>query len=106
MTVHAEPHAEITVSPDLLLALLEEIGKARALADHETDIIEEIVRMGLMPFRWNPRLDGALVRAATSPGAIARFARRHGITGGAAYQRLSRLRKRHARQIASAGCRG
>lgn len=104
--------AEITVHPDLLLSLLEELGSHRALADHETDLIEEIVTMGLLPFRWNNRLDRALVLAANSPGAIARFARRHGITSDTAYSRLYRIRgkrrgkERKGRQVPGQGRKG
>lgn len=96
----------ICVRPEFLLSLLEEIGRNRALADHETDLIEDIVNMGMPCFRWNPRTDRALLLAANTAGGIARFARRYGISGGAAYQRLTRLRRRHGRQMGAGRRKG
>lgn len=84
----------ICLLPEVLLGLLEEVGRHRALTDRETDLIEDIVAMDTTPFRWNPRLDGQLKTASHSPGGIARFARRYGITSGSAYQRLDRLRRK------------
>lgn len=101
-----EEPAVICVRPDFLLALLEEIGRNRALADHETDLIEDIVNMGLPAFRWNPRTDRALLTASNCPGGIARFARRYGITGQAAYDRLYRLRRRKRREGANGRRKG
>ncbi len=92
--------ATICIRPEAMLALLTEIGRYRALADHETDIIEDILNMGQVAFRWNPRNDRALLTASHSPGGIARFARRYGITGEAAYCRIKRLRKRQTRPSA------
>ncbi len=85
---------EMTIASSRLLGLLDEIGRHRALTDEETDMIEEIVNQDVEPFRWNRRLDLALERASKTPGAIARFARRIGVTESAAYNRLFRLRKR------------
>ncbi len=87
-----------TINPSLVLAMLDEIGRTRALADHETDLIEDIVMMGVIPFRWNPRLDRALLLAANSHGGIARFARRHLITRASADCRLTRLRLRRKKR--------
>ncbi len=87
-----------TINPTLVLAMLDEIGRNRALVDHETDLIEDIVTMGVIPFRWNPRLDRALLLAATSHGGIARFARRHLITRASADCRLTRLRLRRKKR--------
>lgn len=96
--IHPEPDAAvICVRPDFLLRLLIELGGHRALADHETDLVEDIVNMGQVAFRWNPRTDRALLTAAHYPGGIARFARRYGITGQSAYDRLYRIRKRETR---------
>lgn len=85
---------EICVQSDFMLGLLTEIGSTRALSEQETDLIEDIVAMEQPPaFRWNPRLDQALIRSAHSKGGIRRFADRHRITHYAAYIRLSKIRK-------------
>lgn len=88
------------VKPDLLLDWLTEISRHRALADHETDVIEAIVCRGHQStgknFRWNARLDLALTRAAITRGGIKRFADKHGITQHAAHMRLNRIRKARA----------
>lgn len=85
---------EICVRSDFMLSLLGEVGKTRALAPHETDVIEDCIAQELMPFRWNPRLDNALLVASHSPGGIARFCRRIGITRGMADARLLRIRRK------------
>lgn len=85
----------VTIAPDSLAALLTEISRNRALADHETDLLEECVLFGQLPFRWTPQLDGALMRASRANGGIARFARRHNIRPHTAYVRLYRMRRRH-----------
>lgn len=92
--------AVMTLDSEILLGLLTEVGRARVLADHETDLIEEIVTMDAEPFTWNPRLDQGLVRASASNGGITRFAKRHRITPMAAYCRLSRIRGRKGRKAA------
>jgi len=89
---------EICMKTEMVLGLLEEVGRSRVLADHETDIIEDCLAMEVTAFRWNPRLDVALLVSSSSNGGIARFARRHEITPNMAYVRLFRLRKRKARQ--------
>ncbi len=99
-------HGLICVKSDFMLCLLTELGRHRALADHETDLVEDIVNMGIIAFRWNPRADRALLTAAHSPGGIARFARRYGITGQSAYDRLYRIRKRETRPSAHNKRRG
>lgn len=89
--------AQFCVHPDLLLDWLTEISRSRALRDHETDVIEAIVCRGHQSqgvrFRWNPRLDLALKRAAITKGGIRRFAARHAISEMAAYKRLAKIRK-------------
>lgn len=88
----------ISVRSEFLLSLLNEVGSKRALADHETDIIQEIVCANQHTFRWNPRLRRQLETASHSKGGIRRFARRVGITEGAAYQEWDRIKKRKARK--------
>ena len=94
--------SEFCVLPEFLLGLLTEVSRTRALADHETDMLEDIIAMQTEPFRWNPRLEVQLLVASHSPGGIARFARRHEIANvRIAYQKLHRLRKRIGREGAS-----
>ena len=96
--------SEMTVSSAILLGLLDEISRHRALADHETDLIEAIVvcqrkrdlgtRTGeRTTFKWTLTKDRALLRSAKVQGGIKRFAARHGITPNAASSRLRVLRK-------------
>ena len=89
----------ICVRPDFLLSLITEVGMTRALADHETDIIEDILAIEAAPFQWSHALEDELLHASTVPGGIARFARRHGIEGHwTCYMKLYRLRKRETRK--------
>ena len=90
----------ITISSEHMLKLLDEIGRARALTEAESEIVEEIVMQDAQPFRWNTRLDLALLRAAEIPGGIARFSRRHGISYRSTSQHLYRLRRRRGRERA------
>lgn len=90
--------SEFCVLPEFLLGLLTEVSRTRALADHETDMLEDIIAMQIEPFRWNPRLEVQLLTASASPGGIARFARRHGIVNHSiVYQKLYRLKRRSSR---------
>jgi hypothetical protein len=98
--------SEICLHPEKLLGLLTEIGRHRALTDEETDIVEAILEIEHVPFRWNARLDGHLLTASHSVGGIARFARRHGITPMAAYSRIKRLKDRQTRKDAPRLARG
>ncbi len=98
---------EFCVRPEFMLGLLTEISRTRALADHETDMIEDIIALQIEPFRWNPHLEVQLLTASHSPGGIARFARRHGIANHKiAYQKLYRLRKRESRKGAAVAAKG
>ncbi|RPF70456.1 hypothetical protein [Aurantiacibacter spongiae] len=85
----------IPVKGVFLLGLLEEVGKRRALTDVETDLIEEIVRSegDCSEFEWQPKHDQWLTEAARRK-AIKRLALDMGVSEGAAYQRLARVRKR------------
>lgn len=97
---------ELCLKPDIVLSMLDEIGKHRALEPHETDLIEDILAIESKPFRWNPRLENQLLTAATSQGGITRFAARHGIDRFSAYQKLHRLRRRKNRKTDKRGIEG
>ncbi|MDT0507523.1 hypothetical protein [Novosphingobium sp. MMS21-SN21R] len=88
---------QICVQSDFLLTLLTEVGKHRALADHETDIIEAIVCRGHkstgLRIRWTATLDRKLWQASHSKGGISRFADANKIPRQGAYDRLLKLRK-------------
>lgn len=88
--------SEICIPTDLLLGLLTEIGKNRALADHETDIVEAIVcrghRAAGIRVQWTRRLDRKLLAASETKGGIRTFAVTNNMTAKAAYQRLRKLR--------------
>lgn len=96
--------SEICLHPDRLLSLLDEIGRHRALSDEETDLIEAIVcrghRTAGLRTRWTPKLDRALLRAASQRGGIRAFADKNQMSPMAAHRRLTKLRdgKRTDRQ--------
>lgn len=94
---------EICIRSEFMLSLLGEIGRHRALSDRETDVIEDCIAQEVAPFRWNPRLDNALLVSSHSPGGIARFARRHNISRQMADSRLYRLRQQQKRKDARNG---
>lgn len=97
---------EFCMKPELALALLDEIGRHRALEPHETDLLEEILALEATPFRWNPRLENQLVVASASPGGITRFAKRLGIDKWTAYAKLHRIRARQIRKADKAKVKG
>lgn len=92
---------EFCVRPEFMLGLLTEISRTRALADHETDMLEDIIAMQTEPFRWNPRMEVQLLAASASPGGIARFCRRHALDRGLVDVKLYRLRKCKIRKTAT-----
>ena len=98
MTAHDHP---VPVMPALLMRLLDEIGRTRALQDEETDLIEILVNRGHRStggnFRWTPKLERELMRASYRRGAIRDFAEKHGMSGDAAYTRLKKIRARKAK---------
>lgn len=85
----------IPVKTDFLLGLLNEVGRTRSLADHETDLIEEIVtgECADREFEWTEEYDRMLIAASKRKG-IHRLALDLGVSPGAAYMRLHRIRKR------------
>lgn len=93
----------IPVPADLAFRLLDELSRARALADDETDLLELIVSRGHQSrgirVQWTPKLERALWRASHSKGAVRRFAQDQGITEMACYKRIAVLRERKARRV-------
>ena len=97
----------IPVKSSFLLDILTEIGRARALSDTETDLVEEIIRgeTGTDEFHWTKEHDAMLVQAARRR-SIHRLARDLGVSDGAAYARLHRVRKRKPVKLIPDGLRG
>lgn len=93
--------SDICVQSQFLLSLIDEIGRTRALHDHETDILEAIITKGHQSrginFRWTASLNTKLLVASASKGGIKRFAERHGITDQSARTQIKRLRKAQLR---------
>ena len=87
-----ETSRELTLDCDVMLAILDDLGKTRPLTELESGIVEEIVARENDEFRWNPRLDVQLMVSSGSNGGIKRFAQRHGILPHCAYARLYRIR--------------
>lgn len=89
----------IPVPADKLLRWLDEIGRQRALADDETDILEALVcrghRSSGVRTRWTPQLDAGLLDAATVDGGIKRYAEEIGVRPMSCHMRLHKIRKRH-----------
>lgn len=100
MTAQSFPAASVSfqVSADKLLKWLDEIGRQRALAEDETDIVEAIVCRGHRSTgvrqRWTPEMDEALLLAAGVEGGIARHAALIGVRPMSCHMRLHKLRKR------------
>lgn len=91
----------IPIPTDLAFRLLDELSRARALADDESILLEQLVMRGHhntkgVQLRWTPALDRALWRASYRKGAIKHFAESNGITPQAASNRLLRLREKKA----------
>jgi len=97
----------IPVKSEFLLELLTEVGRGRALTSQETDLVEEIVRGENEPcdFQWTKEHDAMLVQAAKRRG-IHRLARALGVSDGAAYQRLHRVRRRQGVKLPCNGREG
>ena len=89
---------EFCLKPDIVLGLLDEISRIRALEPHESDIMQDLIELEAKPFRWNPRLEVQLMIASASPGGITRFAQRVGIDKWTAYAKLHRLKQRQTRK--------
>jgi len=96
--IHDHP---IPVLPSILMRLLDEIGKTRALHDEETDLVEILVSRGHrstgLYVRWTPKMERDLQRASYRRGAIRIFAEKHGMTPDAAYTRLKKIKARKAK---------
>jgi len=102
-----ERMTEICVNSEFLLGLLTEVSRSRALAHHETDVLEAIVCRGHksagIRIRWTTTLDRKLMQASNSKGGIKRFALANGISEMAAYRRVHVLRKGKAVKLVKVG---
>ena len=92
------PDHPIPVLPSILMRLLDEIGRTRALHDEETDLVELIVTRGHRKSgakaHWTPDLERALMRASHRPSGVRAFAAKHAISENAAYKRISLVKAR------------
>lgn len=97
-TAEGAKASEIAVSPALVLALLEEVGRSRSLSREESELMERIVdrnhQSELRNVNWTPALDAELAIAKEMKGGIRQFALSHDMTPQAAYGRLNKIRKR------------
>lgn len=86
------------VDPVLLMVLLEEVGRARALSEAESRLLESVIRKEAKPARqthkWTKANDRTLLRVQHRPRGVADYAKRVGVSEHAAWMRLDRLRKR------------
>jgi len=92
------PDHPIPVMPALLMRLLDEIGRTRALHDEETDLVEILVNRGhrsqSVRFQWSPNLERELARASHRASGVRAFASQHGLSENACYKRLCLMRSR------------
>lgn len=92
--------AHIPVPTDLAFRLLDEVSRKRALADDESDLLEQLVCRGHrsqgVRIIWTTKLDRALLRASFRNGTIRQFAADQGMSEMQAYKRLEKLRKKQA----------
>lgn len=103
-------NAPIPVSATILMRLLDDVGRTRALLDEETDLVELIVTRGHrctgVKFRWTPNIERELMRASHRPSGIRAFATQHGITENAAYKQISKIRARREGKLIADGREG
>lgn len=100
--------ALIPIPTDLAFRLLDELSRARALADDESIFLEQLIQRGHrshgIRIHWTTKLDRALVKATRSNGTIRAFAAEQGIGERACYDRLHKLKKaREAKLSRKAG---
>lgn len=99
--------AHIPAPTDLAFRLLDELSRARALADDESLLLEMIVNRGHqctgIRFQWSPDLERELWKASYRKGAIRQFAAKHGITEMQAYKRIEKLRARKGKSPSTGG---
>lgn len=95
-TAEGAKASEIAVSPALVLALLEEVGRTRRLSREESELMERIVdrnhQSELRNVNWTPALDAELGSAKAVKGGIRQFALSHKMSPQAAYGRLNKLK--------------
>lgn len=95
--------ASITTDAEpLVLELLDRIGRARALHDDESLLVEKIVRRSTRGSRtlhkWTAEEDRELRRIQYRRRGVAEFAQRIGVSEAAAWSRLQALRYPHKRR--------
>lgn len=82
----------------LMIELLDRIGKHRALADDESQLLEKLVRgspgQPSVYHRWSRQEDRDLLRLQHRPRGVANYAAQIGVSEYAAWMRLDRLRKK------------
>ena len=103
-------YSPIPVPPSILMRLLDDVGRTRALLDEETDLVEIIVTRGHqssgLNFRWTPNLERELMRASHRASGVRAFASQHGITENAAYKRISLVKARREGKLPRDGQEG
>ncbi len=83
----------------LMIELLDRIGRNRALADDESQLLEKLVRQSRTTkasvyHKWSREDDRALLRMQHRPRGVANYAKDIGVSEYAAWMRLDRLRKK------------
>jgi hypothetical protein len=93
-------HSTIAIETALAFRLLDEVSRARALAEDESLLLEQLVCRGHRSqgtrIAWTPKLERALLRASYRNSTIRQFAADNGMSEMCAYKRLEKLRKKQA----------
>ena len=90
----------------LMIELLDRIGRHRALADDESQLLEKLVRRERARIRpqrtthkWTRDEDRELLRVQYRRRGVAELAIRNGVTEAAAWSRVQALRHPHKRRV-------
>lgn len=83
----------------VLIELLDRLGRHRALADDESQLLEKLVRQSQATkasvyHKWSREDDRTLLRVQHRPRGVANYAKEIGVSEYAAWMRLDRLRKK------------
>ena len=91
------------VDPILLLGLLDEVGRLRALNDTESQLLEMAILKEAKPIRrlhkWTRDEDRELLRVQFRRRGVAELAHRIGVSESAAWSRVQALRHPHKRRV-------
>lgn len=87
----------------MLLSLLDEVGRHRALSDSESQLLESVIvkeaKESRRLHKWTPEEDRELRRVQFRRRGVADFAKRIGVSESAAWSRIQVIRYPHKRRV-------